>query len=236
VTSPTALRFTASSSSGEVSALLVRPAGARALMALAHGAGAGMRHPGMESNAALLADKGIASLRYQFPYMERGGGRIDPQPILLATVRAAVRTAREAAPDLPLLAGGRSMGGRMTSLAAAAEPLEGVRGLVFFAFPLHAAGRPGTERAEHLARVTVPMLFLQGTRDPLSDLTLLGPVLERLGERVTLHVVDGADHSFAVLKRSGRSKQDVLEELGDAVVEWAAHRGVLPRENVEGAR
>jgi predicted alpha/beta-hydrolase family hydrolase len=234
VTAATELRFTAFTApgmrtdAGEVSAVLLHPDSARAMIVLAHGAGAGMRHIFMEAAARMLADRGIASLRYQFPYVEHGSGRPDPQPILLATVRAAVATAREAAPDLPLLAGGKSMGGRMTSLASAAEPLAGVRGLVFFGFPLHAAGQPGTARAEHLDRVATPMLFLQGTRDALADLALLRPVLERVGARATLHVVEGADHSFAVLKRSGRTNQEVLEELGDAVVEWAAGCEMLP--------
>jgi uncharacterized protein len=228
VTTATELRFTASRSAGEVSALLERPEHARALMVLGHGAGAGMRHPSMDSVATLLAARGIASFRYQFPYMEKRSGRPDPQPILLATVRAAVTAARDAAPDLPLLAGGRSMGGRMTSLASAAEPLAGVRGLVFFAFPLHPAGQPGTTRADHLDRVPTPMLFVQGTRDALADLALLRPVLDRLGAKATLHVVEAADHSFAVLKRSGRTNQEVLEELGTAVVEWAARCELLP--------
>lgn len=220
--------FTASASSGEVSSILSRPAASRALMVLGHGAGVGMRHAGMENVAKTLGARGIATFRYQFPYMERRTGRPDPQPILLATVRSAVNAAHEAAPDLPLLAGGRSMGGRMTSLAAAAEPLPGVRGLVFFAYPLHPPGQPGKLRTEHLPSVSVPMLFLAGTRDPLSDLTLLRPVIERLGDSATLHVAEGADHSFAVLKRSGRTQQEVLEELGDAVVQWATRRNLIP--------
>ena len=221
MTNATEMRFQASRSSGEVSALLERPDSARWLMVLGHGAGAGMRHRFMESAAVSLADHGIATFRYQFPYVEQGSSRPDPQPVLLATVRSAVAAARGVAGDLPLLAGGKSMGGRMTSLACAKEAMADVRGIVFFGFPLHPAGAPGTERAEHLGSVTAPMLFLQGTRDKLADLELLQPVIERLGERATLHVVEGADHSFDVLKRSGRSPSDVLAELAQTVATWA---------------
>jgi predicted alpha/beta-hydrolase family hydrolase len=220
VTTAVEIRFTASRSSGEVSALLDRPEDARALYLFAHGAGAGMRHSFMESAVTALGARGIATLRYQFPYMEQRSGRPDPQPILLSTVRSAVNIAREVAGDLPLFAGGKSMGGRMTSLAAADEDLPGVRGLIFFGFPLHPAGRPGVTRAEHLARVAAPMLFLQGTRDTLADLDLLRPIVERVGAKATLHVVEGADHSFAVLKRSGRTAADVLDELADTVAKW----------------
>jgi hypothetical protein len=218
---PTELRFEASRSAGEVSGLLLRPPGARGLLALGHGAGAGMRHPFMSAFAGALAARGVATFRYQFAYMERGLGRPDAQPVLLATVRAAVAAARAAAGDLPLLAGGKSMGGRMTSLAAAEAPLDGVRGIVFVGFPLHPAGAPGTSRAEHLACVTVPMLFLQGTRDALAGLDLLAPVVDGLGPRATMHVIEGADHSFAVLKRSGRTNGEVLEELADTTAQWA---------------
>jgi uncharacterized protein len=205
---------------GEVSALLVMPARARALYVLAHGAGAGMRHAFMEAIAQRLAGLRIGTLRYQFPYAERGGHRPDPEPILLATVRAAVAAGIAAAGGLPVLAGGKSMGGRMTSRAAAAQPLAGVAGLVFLGFPLHPAGQPGTSRADHLARVALPMLFLQGTRDTLADLALLKPVLEALGARATLRVIEGADHSFHVLKKSGRADDQVLDELAGAVVTW----------------
>jgi predicted alpha/beta-hydrolase family hydrolase len=215
------MRIDAGSDGGAVGAILARPEGARWLLAFAHGAGAGMRHRFMESAAAALGRRGVATLRYQFPYMETGSRRPDPQPVLLATVRAAVDAAREAAPDLPLFAGGKSMGGRMTSLAAAAEALPGVRGLVFFGFPLHPAGRPGVARAEHLARVATPMLFLQGTRDQLAGLDLLRPIFERLGPRATLHVIDGADHAFAVPKSSGRSLDDTIAGIAAAVAEWA---------------
>jgi len=212
------------SADAEVSALLRMPASARALYVLAHGAGAGMRHPFMEAIATRLAARGIGTLRYQFLYTEQGRRRIDPEPVLLDTVRAAVAEGRVIAGGLPLLAGGKSMGGRMTSRAAAAEPLEGVAGIVFLGFPLHPADRPGISRAEHLSRVTVPMLFLQGTRDELADLALLRPVLEPLGERATLRVIEHADHAFHVLKRSGRTDDQVLDELADATSRWVPER------------
>jgi hypothetical protein len=183
-----------------------------------------MRHPFMESLARRLAAHGIGTLRYQFPYTEQGSRRPDPEPLLTATVRAAVVAGREVAGDLPLLAGGKSMGGRMTSRAAAAEPLIGVRGLVFVGFPLHPAGRPGVTRAEHLSRVTVPMLFLQGTRDTLADLTLLEPIVGRLGSRATMRVIADADHGFHVLKRSGRTDDEVLDELAAAIAGWREGR------------
>jgi len=208
----------------EVSTLLLMPGKPRSLYVLAHGAGAGMRHSFMTSIAERLAAQGIGTLRYQFPYTEKGSRRIDPEPVLLATVRAAVAASREAAAGLPLLAGGKSMGGRMTSRAAAAEALVGVSGLVFLGFPLHPAGQPGVSRADHLAKVTVPMLFLTGTRDTLADLTLLRPVVERLGERATLRVIEHADHMFHVLKRSGRTEEEVLDELAMAVTEWLEKR------------
>ena len=215
------LRFEVGGGAGEVSALLELPPAARWLLALAHGAGAGMRHRFLEAAAAKLAARGIATFRYQFPYIEAGRRSPDRPPRLTATVRAAVAAAAREAPGLPLLAGGKSMGGRMTSTAAAEAPLPGVRGLVFFGFPLHPPGRPGTERAGHLAAVGAPMLFLQGTRDDFAGLDLLHPVLDRLGARATLHVVDGADHSFGVRKSTGRTGEQVLDELADAVVAWA---------------
>jgi hypothetical protein len=213
---------------GEVSALLVRPAGARRLLVLAHGAGAGMRHRFLEALAGRLAGRSIATFRYQFPYLEAGRRRPDPPAALTATVRAAVAAAATVAPGLPLFAGGKSMGGRMTSTAAAEAPLPGVRGLVFFGFPLHPAGRPGTSRGAHLARVEPPMLFLQGTRDKLAELDLLVPVCAGLGERATLHEVDGADHSFHVLKRSGRTDDEVLDELAVTTDAWADRLGAGP--------
>jgi predicted alpha/beta-hydrolase family hydrolase len=215
------LRFEASADKA-VAALLLRPADARLLYVFGHGAGAGMQHRFMAAASAQLAEHGIASLRYQFPYMEAGSRRPDSRGTLLATVRAAVRAAADATPDLPLLAGGKSMGGRMTSQAAAEAPLPGVRGLVFFGFPLHPAGRPGTERAAHLAEVELPMLFLQGERDKLANLDLLRPVCAGLGARASLHVVPEADHGFHVPKRSGRTDDEVLAELARTVAAWSA--------------
>ena len=211
---------------GNVSGILLHPPDAVCLLALAHGAGAGMRHRFMAAIAEALAGQGIATLRYQFPYMEQGGRRPDPPAVLEATVGAAVAAARERAPGLLLLAGGKSLGGRMTSGARARRPLDGVSGLVFLGFPLHPAKQPAVTRAEHLDRVDAPMLFLQGTRDALADLELITSVCQRLGARATLHVVEGADHSFAVLKRSGRSDPEVLQELALAVAGWSR---ALPR-------
>ena len=204
--------------------LLVKPPDARALLVLAHGAGAGMRHAFLERMAQALAGRRIATFRYEFAYMEKHAGRPDPPAVAAARVREAVGEAARVAPGLPLLAGGKSFGGRMTSTAAAEAPLPGVRGLVFLGFPLHPPGQPGTSRADHLDRVTVPMLFLQGTRDALSDLTLLRPIVERLGERATLRVIEHADHSFHVLKRSGRTDEQVLDELATAVAAWQEDR------------
>ncbi len=204
-----------------VSAILERPANARWMLALAHGAGAGMRHPFLTALARELAEAQVATLRYQFPYMEQQRRVPDTPAVLTATVRAAVRAAAGAAPELPLLAGGKSLGGRMTSTAAAREPLEGVCGIVFFGFPLHPPNRPGTKRAEHLARVGVPMLFLQGTRDALANLDLLRPVCDGLENRATLRVIAEADHSFHVLKRSGKNDAEIVRELAQAVASWA---------------
>ena len=205
-----------------VSGLFVRPSTARAVFVLAHGAGAGMEHPSLQAVAAGLVDRGVASLRYQFPYMERKSRRPDPPALCHATVRAAVAEATRLAPDLPLIAGGRSFGGRMTSQAQAQAqaPLAQVRGLVFLAFPLHPAGRPGTERAVHLQAVGVPMLFLQGSRDELADLGLLRPVVASLGTHATLQVLEDADHSFHVPARSGRKSSDVLEAALEALCKW----------------
>lgn len=203
-----------------VSALLTEAPAARAFYVLAHGAGAGMRHPFMEAMAGRLAARGISTLRYQFPYVEQGGRRPDPEPLLLATVRAAVEAGVAAAAGLTVVAGGKSMGGRMTSRAAAGTPLDGVKGIAFLGFPLHPTGQPAITRADHLDQVGVPMLFLQGTRDSLADLGLLEPVIARLGPRAALHVIDGADHGFHVLKNSGRTDDGVLDELADAVSQW----------------
>lgn len=205
---------------GTVSALLTEPANTRACLVFAHGAGAGMRHAFMHQVAAGLASRNVATLRYQFPYMEKGTRRPDPPAIAHATVRAAVGEASRLCPGLPLIAGGKSFGGRMTSQAEAKAPLPGVRGLAFFGFPLHPAGKPSTERAAHLAEVDVPMLFLQGTRDSLADLDHLEPVLEELGRKATLHKVEAGDHSFHVLKASGRDDSEVMQEVLDAFARW----------------
>ena len=203
-----------------VSGLLLRPPGAIALYLFAHGAGAGMTHQAMESNAAGLAARGIATLRYQFPYMEKGSKRPDPPRIAHAAVRAAAAKAVELAPDLPLFAGGRSFGGRMTSQAQALGPLPQVRGLAFLGFPLHPAGKPGIERAAHLADIAVAMLFVSGERDALDELDLLRPVVAALGERATLHLVAHADHSFKVAAKSGRTAADAEAEALDALAAW----------------
>jgi predicted alpha/beta-hydrolase family hydrolase len=203
-----------------VSALLQRPRAAGACLVLAHGAGAGMEHPFMAGIANELAARDIATLRYQFPYMERGSGRPDAPALCQATVRAAVLAAGRLAPKLALVAGGKSFGGRMTSQAQAQLPLPGVRGLVFLGFPLHAANRPSDERAAHLSQVRIPMLFLQGTRDALADLALIQRLTGRLGEFATLRVLSEADHSFHVLVRSGRSDEQVRSELLDALTAW----------------
>ncbi|HEX3846779.1 MAG TPA: alpha/beta family hydrolase [Steroidobacteraceae bacterium] len=203
-----------------VSALLDRPDEAKACLVLAHGAGAGMRHPSMTSLAEGLAERGIATLRYQFPYMEQGGRRPDPPPLCHATVRTAVAEARRLMPGAALFAGGRSFGGRMTSQAQAIEALADVKGLVFFAFPLHPAGKPDAARAAHLGKVRIPMLFLQGTRDALADLTLLEPLAAELGARAALKTLEGADHSFHVLARSGREDEEVRREMLDAAAGW----------------
>ena len=205
-----------------VSGLLLRPDGARLLYVLAHGAGAGMRHPFLESIAQGLAERSIATLRYQFLYMERRSRRPDPPAVAAATVRAAVAEAARVAPGLPLIAGGKSFGGRMTSTAQAQDALPGVRGLVFLGFPLHPPGRPDDKRAEHLAQVRIPMLFLQGDRDEFADLKLLRPMVKQLGERATLHLVEGGDHSFHVLRRSGRTDVEVMAELVATIVAWTA--------------
>jgi hypothetical protein len=203
-----------------VSGLLVLPPAARACYVLAHGAGAGMQHPSMRAIAAGLASLGVATLRYQFPYMERGSRRPDPPPLCHATVRAAVAGAARLAPGLPLVAGGRSFGGRMTSQAQALAPLEGVRGLAFLAFPLHPAGEPSDSRATHLAEVSIPMLFLQGTRDALAERALIEALVARLGARATLAFIEAADHSFHVPGRSGRSDQQVLAEALQRLATW----------------
>jgi uncharacterized protein len=203
-----------------VSGLLQTPPQARSCYVMAHGAGAGMAHPFMQAMADALAGHGIATLRYQFPYMEQGSKRPDAPMLAQATVRAAVAEAARKAPELPLFAGGKSFGGRMTSQAQAASPLPGVRGLVFLGFPLHPAGRPSDERAAHLFDVQVPMLFLQGTRDQLADLGLLQTVVGKLGARASLKLFQDADHSFHVPARTGRKDAEVMAEMGQAVADW----------------
>jgi uncharacterized protein len=203
-----------------VSALLLHPPQARACFVFAHGAGAGMTHSFMEQAAAGLAERGIATLRYQFPYMEKASKRPDPPAIAHAAVRAAVAQAARKCSGLPLIAGGKSFGGRMTSQAQAKAPLAGVRGLAFFGFPLHPAGKPSIDRADHLTDVHVPMLFLQGTHDKLAELNLLKPVVEKLKPLATLHLVEAADHSFHVPARSGRNDREVMNEILDALAAW----------------
>ena len=203
-----------------VSGLLIAPDNARAGYVLAHGAGAGMGHPFMAAIANDLAERDIATLRYQFPYMERGSKRPDTPALAQATVRAAVAYAADRLPELPLVAGGKSFGGRMTSQAQAAAPLPGVRGIVFVGFPLHAAGRPSDERAKHLSDVLIPMLFLQGTRDNLAELKLMQRLVKHLGSRATLQFFEGADHSFHVPSRMGRTDAELRSELLDVLAAW----------------
>jgi predicted alpha/beta-hydrolase family hydrolase len=207
---------------GTVSALLTKPVKPIAAFVFAHGAGAGMTHKFMDAVASGLAARDIATLRYQFPYMEHGARRPDTPAVAHAAVRAAVAAAAKKLPDLPLIAGGKSFGGRMTSQAQAKEPLPGVRGLCFFGFPLHPAGKPATERGAHLADVKVPMLFLQGTRDALAEVDLVEPLAAALGKRATLHLVADADHSFHVPARSGRKDADVMNEILNVFAGWVA--------------
>jgi predicted alpha/beta-hydrolase family hydrolase len=204
----------------EVSALLLRPSAARACYIFAHGAGARMTHPFMEMVAAGICERGIATLRYQFPYMEKGSRRPDAPAVAHAAVRAAVAEAARCCPGLALFAGGKSFGGRMTSQAQAAAPLAGVRGLAFLGFPLHPAGKPSDTRAKHLFDVDIPMLFIQGTRDKLAELPLLEPIVKRLGKSASLHLVQEADHSFHVPVRSGRNDRDAMSEVLDALSAW----------------
>jgi predicted alpha/beta-hydrolase family hydrolase len=214
------MKFIATHEKGKVSALLTLPADANCLLVLGHGASTNMRHTTLQTIAERMAGAGIATFRYNFPYMERGVGR-DSQEVCTTTVRSAVAAAHKAVPDLPLLAGGHSFGGRMTSTAASEAPLENVDGLVFFSFPLHPPGKPGTKRADHLSAVTVPMLFLSGTRDEMANLDLLQPVCAKLGNRATLHLLDTADHGFRILKRSRKSEEDVFVEMARVLKQWA---------------
>jgi uncharacterized protein len=215
------LRFTVEGA-GELSALLLGPAEPRWLLVLAHGAGAGMRHPFLGALAHALSAVGMATFRYQFPYMEQRRRAPDRPAVLTATVAAAAQAAQQAVPGLPLLAGGKSMGGRMTSTAASQKLLNQVRGLVFFGFPLHPPNQPGIKRAEHLAKVTAPMLFLQGTRDAFADLALLRPVCAKLSPQPTLQIIESADHSFHVLKSSGKTDAEILGELAQTTATWAS--------------
>jgi predicted alpha/beta-hydrolase family hydrolase len=215
--------------SAKVSALLTAPGQPSALFAMAHGAGAGMDHPFMGAVANGLAERGIACLRYQFPYMEAGSKRPDRAPVAQAAVRAAVEKAADLLPGVPLVAGGKSFGARMTTQAQAEQPLPGVIGLVAFGFPLHQAGKPSNERARHLTEIRVPMLFLQGDRDLLADTGLLASVMQRLGNAATLHMLKGADHSFHVLARSGRTNAQVMSEALDTMAHWLS--GLLSRSN-----
>ena len=204
---------------GQVAGLLLAPRVARACFVLAHGAGAGMTHAFMTAAAEGLAERGIATLRYQFPYMEQGLKRPDPPKVAHAAVRAAVASARALCPELPLVAGGKSFGGRMTSQAEAAGKL-GVSGLVFLGFPLHAAGKPSNDRAAHLGDIRVPMLFVQGTRDALADYALTANLVKVLGRRATLLSIEGGDHSFHVPVRSGRTDDQVRGQFLDGIVRW----------------
>ena len=213
-------KFFAMPEKGKVSAILMQPENATHLLVLGHGASSNMRNPMLSMVAENLAGQGIATFRYNFPYSEKGGGR-NAQATCTETIRSAVRAANEAAPDLPILAGGHSFSGRMTSTAQSEEPIEGVKGLVFFAFPLHPAGEPATKRADHLANIDVPMLFLSGTRDALGELDLLEPVVKRLGQHATLHLLDTADHSFKVLKRTRQSDEDIFAEMARVMAAWA---------------
>ncbi len=212
-------KFIATPEKGEVSALLMRPEGATHLLVLGHGASSNMRSPMLTTIAENLAEQGIATFRYNFPYSEKGGGR-NSVATCTETIRSTARSAHEAAPDLAILAGGHSFSGRMTSTAASESPIEHVKGLVFFSFPLHPAGEPATKRADHLANVTVPMLFLSGTRDALAELDLLEPVVKQLGRTATLHLLDTADHSFKILKRTRQSDEDVFAEMARSAREW----------------
>jgi predicted alpha/beta-hydrolase family hydrolase len=214
------LHFTATQSSGEVSAIYMRPQDAKWLLVFAHGAGAGMNHKLMNTASDKLASHGIATFRFNFPYMEKGKKAPDPQPILKKTVRSAIEKAAEISKDLPLIAGGKSLGGRMTSIAASENPFPGIKGIVFFGFPLHAPGKPSTERADHLKNIETPMLFLQGTRDNLAKLELIKPVCQKLGKKAILHIVEGGNHSFRFPKSAARSDEEVLDELAKVISQW----------------
>ena len=214
------LQFLATPEKGDVSALLMRPAGATHLLVLGHGAGADMRSASMQNIAEALAEQQIATFRYNFPFKENGRGGVDSPKVATATVRAAVAEARRLEPKMTLLAGGHSFGGRMTTTAQSASPLDGVTGLVLFSFPLHAPNQPGDSRAEHLNAIKIPMLFLTGTRDALNDLTLFRPVIEKLGNTATLHTIETGDHSYKVLKKTRTSSEDVFDEMARVTADW----------------
>ena len=213
------LKFTATADKGDVSAILLRPDKATHLLVLGHGASTNMRHATLEAIADAMAEVGIATFRYNFPYSENGTAR-NSTATCVETIRNAVRAAHNAAPDLTLLAGGHSFGGRMTTTAQSEEPLENVKGLVLFSFPLHLPGRPDIKRAEHLAKIEIPMLFLSGTRDELATLDLLGPTIQKLGKRATLHLLDTANHSYKILKKTRQSTEDVFAEMARVTREW----------------
>lgn len=215
------LAFLATPEKGDVSALLIRPDDSTHLLVLGHGASSNMRTPMMEAIAEALAKQHIATFRYNFPYSENRRGR-DSQAVCTATIRSAVNAAHDAAPDLPILAGGHSFSGRMTTTAESELHIDHLRGIVLFAFPLHPSGEPDTKRAEHLSKIKIPMLFLSGTRDALAELDLLQPTIKKLGQRATLHLLDTADHSFKVLKRSRNTTEDVYDEAARVTTEWAA--------------
>ena len=214
------IKFIAKPEKGEVSALLIRPENATHLLVLGHGASTNMRHATMQAIAEALAEQRIATFRYNFPYSENGRGR-DSQAVCAETIRNACRAAQEAAPDLKLLAGGHSFGGRMTTTAQSESPLDDVKGLVLFSFPLHLPGRPETKRAEHLANIDIPMLFMSGTRDELATLDLLEPTIKGIGEHAKLHLLDTANHSYKVLKKTRNSSEDVFAEMARVVRSWA---------------
>ena len=214
-------KFVATEEHGEVSSLLIQPDGARWLLVLGHGASTDMRHTTLQTIAERLADVGIATFRYNFPYAEQKRGR-NSNAVCQETVRSAVKAAHTAASDLSILVGGHSFSGRMSSMAAAEAPLEHVRGLVFFAFPLHPSGKPSTDRAAHLSDVTIPMLFLSGTRDKLGELDLLQPTCEGVGDNATLHLLDTADHGFKILKRSRNTDEDVFVEMARVINGWVS--------------
>lgn len=215
------INFIATPDKGEVSAILLKPKGATQLLVLGHGAGADMRSASMQRIAESLASRRIATFRYNFPFKEHGRSGVDSPKVATATVRSAVAAAQRIEPKLPLLAGGHSFGGRMTTTAQSEEPLEGVKGLVLFSFPLHAPNRPDDARAAHLSAIKVPMLFLSGTRDALNDLTLFQPVIKKLGNRATLHLLDTADHGYKILKKTRESEEDVFVEMARTVCEWS---------------